>query len=58
MKTIDIKQLEKDILNAINSGKDIDYVFNGEDEILVDIFYENHATDCVMQVLRNYKLIK
>jgi hypothetical protein len=52
-----IEEFEKQLLKAINSGRDTDYVWNGEDEVAVEIFNEEDAKFSIMNLLREHKLI-
>ena len=55
---ITIEEFEKQLLKAINSGRDTDYIWNGEDEVMVDVFNEENAKFSIMQLLREHKLIE
>lgn len=46
----------KDLQDAIESGRDIDYCWNGEDEIAVDTFDEGYAFAQVIEVLEKHLL--
>ena len=53
-----LDKLKQDLLIAIESGKDIAWEYNGEEEVASDIFYSQEALDAVIEVLYKHNLIK
>jgi Tfp pilus assembly pilus retraction ATPase PilT len=51
-------ELKEKIKDAIESGKDVDYGYNGEDEYRIDIFETETALNAVIRVLKEEKLIE
>jgi hypothetical protein len=46
----------KELQDAIESGRDTDYCWNGEDEVPVDTFDEGYALSEVIKVLEKHLL--
>ena len=46
----------KELQTAIESGKDTDYCWNGEDEVMVETFDEGYALAQVIEVLEKHLL--
>jgi hypothetical protein len=52
-----LNKLKEDLVNAMDQGKDVDYGYDGVDEIAVDVFYTHIALEHVLETLRKHGLL-
>jgi hypothetical protein len=53
---IESPEFKKEITEAVLSGKDLDYFFDGEDEVPYERYEETLAIDAVLGVIKKYFL--
>lgn len=57
-KILSNEQFIKELEQAIDAGKSVDYEWNGEDEVRHDVFETDAARNQVMELLKKYFIRK